>query len=110
MQPTARVLKLLLSISIPRQILAKHFGLYKAEVIYRLGSWHNSEHVEFETLEWVDWFNNRQLLEPIGHIPPAEASGSHGHGGRTQLTEAPENPGRFTRSLSGYVGLHDGRR
>ena len=47
-------------------------GLYKAEVIYRLGPWRNSEHVEFETLDWVDWFNNRRLLEPIGHIPPAE--------------------------------------
>lgn len=47
-------------------------GLYKAEVIHRLGPWRNSEHVEFETLNWVDWFNNRRLLEPIGHIPPAE--------------------------------------
>ena len=47
-------------------------GLYKAKVIYRLGPWRNCEHVEFETLDWVDWFNNRRLLEPIGNIPPVE--------------------------------------
>ena len=48
-------------------------GLYKAEVIHRRGPWRNVEAVEFTTLEWVDWFNNRRLLEPIGNIPPAEA-------------------------------------
>ncbi len=48
-------------------------GLYKAEVIHRRGPWRNFETVEFATLEWVDWFNNRRLLEPIGNIPPAEA-------------------------------------
>lgn len=48
-------------------------GLYKAEVIHRRGPWRNIEAVEFATLEWVDWFNNRRLLEPIGNIPPAEA-------------------------------------
>ena len=48
-------------------------GLYKAEVIWRRGPWRNFEAVEFATLEWVDWFNNRRLLEPIGNIPPAEA-------------------------------------
>jgi len=47
-------------------------GLYKTEVIYRRGPWHNLEHVEFATLEWVDWFNNRRILEPIGDIPPVE--------------------------------------
>ena len=47
-------------------------GLYKAEVIYRRGPWRNMEAVELATLEWVDWFNNRRLLEPIGDIPPAE--------------------------------------
>ena len=36
------------------------------------GPWRNVEHVEFATLDWVDWFNNRRLLEPIGHIPPVE--------------------------------------
>ena len=48
-------------------------GLYKAEVIHRRGPWRSCEAVEFATLEWVDWFNNRRLLEPIGNIPPAEA-------------------------------------
>jgi putative transposase len=47
-------------------------GLYKTEVIRRRGPWHHLEAVEFATLEWVDWFNNRRLLEPIGNIPPAE--------------------------------------
>jgi transposase InsO family protein len=48
-------------------------GLYKAEVIHRRGPWRSMEAVEYATLEWVDWFNNRRLLEPIGNIPPAEA-------------------------------------
>jgi transposase InsO family protein len=48
-------------------------GLYKTEVIRRGGSWRSLEAVEFATLEWVEWFNNRRLLEPIGNIPPAEA-------------------------------------
>ena len=48
-------------------------GLYKAEVIHRRGPWRSFEAVEFATLEWVEWFNNRRLLEPIGNIPPAEA-------------------------------------
>ena len=48
-------------------------GLYEAEVIHRRGPWRSMEAVEFATLEWVDWFNNRRLLEPIGNIPPAEA-------------------------------------
>ena len=47
-------------------------GFYKAEVIHRRGPWRSFEAVEFATLEWVDWFNNRRLLEPIGNIPPAE--------------------------------------
>jgi len=47
-------------------------GLYKAEVIHRRGPWRPFEAVKFATLEWVDWFNNRRLLEPNGNIPPAE--------------------------------------
>ena len=49
-------------------------GLYKAEVIHRRGPWRSFEEVEFATLTWVDWFNHRRLLEPIGTIPPAEAA------------------------------------
>jgi len=48
-------------------------GLYKTEVIHRRGPWRSFEAVEFATLEWVDWFNHRRLLEPIGNMPPAEA-------------------------------------
>jgi putative transposase len=52
-------------------------GLYKAEVIHRRGPWRSFEAVEFATLEWVDWFNNRRLLEPIGNRPPAEAEAAY---------------------------------
>ncbi len=48
-------------------------GLYKAEVIHRRGPWRSLQAVEYATLEWVDWFNNRRLLASIGNIPPAEA-------------------------------------
>ena len=41
-------------------------------MIRRRGPWKNIDDVEFSTLEWIDWFNNRRLLEPIGDIPPAE--------------------------------------
>jgi putative transposase len=47
-------------------------GLYKTELIRRRGSWKGLDEVEYATLEWVDWFNHRRLLEPIGHVPPAE--------------------------------------
>jgi putative transposase len=47
-------------------------GLFKTEVIQRKGPWRHLEAVEFATLEWVDWFNTRRLLEPIGYVPPAE--------------------------------------
>ena len=48
-------------------------GLYKTELIGQRGPWRRFEDVELATLEWVDWFNNRRLLGPIGNIPPAEA-------------------------------------
>jgi putative transposase len=47
-------------------------GLFKTEVIQRRGPWRHLEAVEFATLAWVDWFNTRRLLEPLGYIPPAE--------------------------------------
>jgi putative transposase len=47
-------------------------GLYKTEVIRRRGPWRSLEAVELATLEWIDWFNHRRLLEPIGNMPPAE--------------------------------------
>jgi len=46
--------------------------LLETEVIRRRGPWRHLEAVEFATLEWVDWFNTRRLLEPLGYVPPAE--------------------------------------
>lgn len=48
-------------------------GLYKAELIHRRAPWRTCEAAELATLEWVGWFNNQRLLEPFGHIQPAEA-------------------------------------
>jgi len=47
-------------------------GLYKAEVIERRGPWRSFESVEFATLRWTDWFNNRRLFGPLGYVPPME--------------------------------------
>jgi putative transposase len=52
-------------------------GLFKTEVIRRKGPWRHLEAVEFATLDWVDWFNTRRLLEPIGYVPPAEYEARH---------------------------------
>lgn len=48
-------------------------GLFKTEVVRRRSPWQSLEAAEFATLEWVDWYNTRRLLEPIGNMPPAEA-------------------------------------
>ena len=85
-------------------------GLYKAEVIHRRGPWRSLEAVEYATLEWVDWFNNRRLLEPIGHIPPAEAEAAYYAGLEepaetrrlTQTKQPPRNPGRFTLAKTAF--------
>jgi len=47
-------------------------GLFKTEIIRHRGPWRSLGDVEFATLEWVAWFNTSRLLEPIGHVPPAE--------------------------------------
>lgn len=60
-------------------------GLYKAEVIRPNGPWKNLEDVEFATLEWVDWFNNRRLLGSIGDVPPSEFEAAY-HAERTSQT------------------------
>ena len=52
-------------------------GLYKAELIHRRAPWKTRESLELATLEWVSWFNHHRLLEPIGHIPPAEAEANY---------------------------------
>ena len=52
-------------------------GLYKTELIHRRAPWKTMEAVELATLEWVSWFNQHRLLEPIGYIPPAEAEANY---------------------------------
>ena len=52
-------------------------GLYKTEVIRMRGPWKGLDDVEYATLEWVDWFNHRRILEPIGDVPPAEYEANH---------------------------------
>ena len=52
-------------------------GLYKTELIHHQGPWQGLDDVEYATLEYVDWFNHRRLLEPIGNIPPAEYEEAH---------------------------------
>ena len=47
-------------------------GLFKTEVVRPRGPWRGIDDVEYATLVWVDWFNNRRLLEPLGHVPPVE--------------------------------------
>lgn len=47
-------------------------GLYKSEVIFHLGPWKGLDDVEYETLDWVDWYNNKRLFGTIGYVPPAE--------------------------------------
>jgi transposase InsO family protein len=54
-------------------------GLYKTEVIRRSGPWRHVDDVEYATLVWVDWFNNRRLLEPLGYVPPAEFEAAYYH-------------------------------
>jgi len=63
-------------------------GLYKTEVIERDGPWRNGMAVEIETLGWVDWFNHRRLLEPIGNVPPAEFEALHYRNQESPVTVA----------------------
>ena len=52
-------------------------GLYKTELIHKRAPWKDLDQVEYATLEYVDWFNHRRLLEPIGDIPPAEKEANY---------------------------------
>ena len=61
-------------------------GLYKTELIHHQAPWKTRDQVEYATLEYVDWFNHRRLLEPIGHIPPTEKEANYRHNqNRAQL-------------------------
>ena len=79
-------------------------GLFKAELIHRRGPWRSADAVELATLEWVNRFNNRRLLEPIGNIPPAESEAryyaqvnDHAMAAWNQTNLPPANPARFIR-------------
>ena len=92
-------------------------GLYKTELIRKQGPWKNLDDVEYATLEWVDWFNHRRLLEPIGNIPPAEFEEEYHRQAAserrrsTQTNESPLNPGRFSPSnLQDQCGYSVNRR
>lgn len=63
-------------------------GLYKAELIRPNGPWRSIEDVEFATLTWVDWFNHRRILEPIGNVPPAEFEAMYFQQQNESVTEA----------------------
>ena len=77
-------------------------GLYKTELIRQRGPWKDRDQVEYATLEYVDWFNHRRLLEPIGHIPPAEKEDNyHRQQKRVQLAGLKQNTLRQTRYGSG---------
>ena len=52
-------------------------GLYKTKLVRRKGPWRNLDDLEFATLEWVDWFNNRRLFSAIGYVPPVEYEANH---------------------------------
>jgi transposase InsO family protein len=66
-------------------------GLFKTEVIQRRGPWRHLEAVEFATLAWVDWFNTRRLLEPIGYVPPAEYEAQYEAQLEAEATAHPES-------------------
>ncbi len=63
-------------------------GLYKAELIHRRGPWKTIKALELATLEWVSWFNDHRLMEPLGYIPPAEAEANYYRQLAGQVAEA----------------------
>jgi len=67
-------------------------GLYKTELIRRRGPWKGIDDVEYATLEWVDWFNHRRLLEPIGYVPPAEFEEAYRRGHDPSYADGPTEP------------------
>jgi hypothetical protein len=71
-------------------------GLFKTEVIQRKGPWRHLEAVEFATLTWVDWFNTRRLLEPIGYVPPAEHEARYYEDLRRHTTIDDSVPGGYS--------------
>ena len=60
-----------------QNVVTQSSGLYEAEVIRRRGPWRSLEDVEYATLEWIEWYNNRRLFGAIGNIPPTEFEERH---------------------------------
>jgi hypothetical protein len=102
-------------------------GLYKTELIRRLGPWRNLDHVELATLEWIDWWNHRRLHGEIGMVPPAELEDAHYHqdtltrGGHSlndastepsavQGRKCPQRPPRRTLCTCRAVSAHSDSR
>ena len=81
--------------------------VFKTEVIGSRGPGKNLDAVRFATLEWVEWFNHRRLLEPLDYLPPVQFEEEYyrqaapGRRASTQTTESPMNPGRFSTGPSG---------
>jgi len=76
-------------------------GLYKTELIRNKGPWRQLDDVEFGTLEWVDWWNHRRLLKPIGMIPPAEAEDRYSQLVSTEMVET-QTIGCYSPSLKEF--------
>lgn len=83
-------------------------GLFKTEVIQLKGPWRHLESVEFATLRWVEFFNNRRLLEPIGYVPPAEYEAAYYHQRQGDGTIAQSGARRLPWCRTGVP--HAGRR
>ncbi len=83
-------------------------GLFKTEIIYRRGPWRSVEDVEFATLEWVWWFNDHRLLEPIGYVPPVEYEEASYRRLETQAEPATLNPTGLRRTRGGSPGVASG--
>jgi hypothetical protein len=81
-------------------------GLYKAELIRQRGPWPNLEAVEFAMLEWVDRFNHCWLLEPIGHVPPAEMEARYYARAHASAMAATLKQAGLQKSQRGSLALH----
>jgi len=78
-------------------------GLFKTEVINALWPWKTMRDVEWQTLKWIEWCNNRRLLAPIGYIPPAEAE--QAYFANLNTLDPPIIPGKTSVLVVVEVGL-----
>jgi putative transposase len=81
-----------LSIRYAERLAETISGLYKTELICRRGPWKGIDDVEYATLEWLDWFNHRRLLEPHGNVPPAELEAAYWRKEDTSIMEELKEP------------------